>query len=55
VPFIASASAVQAMLARGAPDIQWLECSTVPSGHLECVAQYWQFILSQMGLVVRDL
>jgi dienelactone hydrolase len=55
VPFIASANAWQAMNARGAPDVQLTACSAVPSSHLGCVQAYWQHMLSQMALVVRDL
>jgi pimeloyl-ACP methyl ester carboxylesterase len=55
VPFMASEHALQAMQARGAPDVQLEECTLVPSGHLQCVTPYWIYMLSQMALVVRDL
>ena len=55
VPFVASAHAWQAMNARGAPDVQLIACSAVPSGHIDCVQPYWQHMLSQMALVVRNL
>ena len=55
VPFLATERALQAMNARGAPDVQLQECTAVPAGHLQCVAQYWQYMLSQMAWVVRDL
>ncbi|MBC7940258.1 MAG: alpha/beta fold hydrolase [Chitinophagaceae bacterium] len=55
VPFVASQRAQQAMLARAAPDVQLAECTALPAGHLECVPQYWQHMLSQMARVVRDL
>jgi len=55
VPFVASEHARQAMQARGAPDVSLEECTAVPAGHLQCVPQYWQYMLSQLALVVRDL
>ncbi len=55
VPFVASAHALQAMQGRGAPDVQFMECGTVPSGHLNCVPSYWQYLLSQLAPVARDL
>ncbi len=55
VPFVASAHALQAMQGRGAPDVQLMECPTVPSGHLDCVQAYWQYMLTQMALAARDL
>lgn len=55
VPFAGSEHALQAMLARGAPDVQLAECPLVPSAHLPCVTPYWSHILSQMALVARDL
>jgi pimeloyl-ACP methyl ester carboxylesterase len=55
VPFIASQNALRAMHARGAPDVQLVECGSLPSGHLQCVPGYWQYLLSQLALVARDL
>jgi pimeloyl-ACP methyl ester carboxylesterase len=55
VPFTGSAHALQAMQARGAPDVQLEECALAPSDHLPCVAPYWVYMLSQLALVVRDL
>jgi pimeloyl-ACP methyl ester carboxylesterase len=55
VPFVASAHALQAMQGRGAPDVQMRECPTQPSGHLDCVPAYWDYMLSQMAGVARDL
>jgi pimeloyl-ACP methyl ester carboxylesterase len=55
VPFVASEHARQAMQDRGAPDVLLEECTAVPAGHLQCVPQYWQYMLSQLALVVRDL
>lgn len=55
VPFVGSEHALQAMLARGAPDVQLAECPLVPSAHLSCVTPYWVHILSQMAPVARDL
>ncbi len=55
VPFVASAHALQAMQGRGAPDVLLQECTSVPSGHLDCVQPYWQTMLSQMAQVVRGL
>lgn len=55
VPFVASQNALDAMHARGAPDVTLQECVAEPAGHLPCVLPYWSYMLSQMALVVRDL
>jgi hypothetical protein len=55
VPFVASERAQQAMQARGAPDVLLEERAAVLSGHLQCVPQYGQTLLSQQALLARDL
>lgn len=55
VPFIASENAVRAMLARGAPDLQWAECEAQPSDHLPCVAPWVAWLVAQLAPVIRDL
>ncbi len=55
VPFIGSQSALFTMQNLAAPDVMLQECSNIPSGHLECVPQYWQYMLGQMALAARDL
>lgn len=55
VPFIGSQSALSTMSDLAAPDVLLQECSHVPSGHLDCVPQYWEYVLGQMALVARDL
>lgn len=55
VPFIGSQSALFTMSDLAASDVVLQECSQVPSGHLECVPQYWEYVLGQMALVARDL
>lgn len=55
VPFIASENAVRAMLARGAADLQWKECTAVPSDHLPCVGPFLAYLVEQIAAVARDL
>lgn len=56
VPFASATATVQAMAARGAASrVSLTECQTVPSGHKECVAPYWVFMLQRLGAVVRNL
>ena len=55
VPFVASENAVRAMLARGAPDLQWAECDAQPSDHLPCVGPYVAWLAAQLAPVIRDL
>jgi pimeloyl-ACP methyl ester carboxylesterase len=55
VPFIGSQSALFTMNDLTAPDVVLQECTNVPSGHLDCVPQYWQYVLGQMAGVARDL
>jgi pimeloyl-ACP methyl ester carboxylesterase len=55
VPFVASERAWVRMRERGAPDVTFQECTANPSGHLQCVPQYWQTVLGQMAAVARDL
>ena len=55
VPFSASTTAVTAMQARGAAGVALTECTRVPSGHKDCVPEYWQFLFDRLAPLVRDL
>ncbi|MEO8281291.1 MAG: lipase family protein, partial [Ideonella sp.] len=55
VPFASSTATVKAMTARGAVQVSLTECQAVPSGHSECVAPYWVFMLQRLGAVARNL
>ncbi len=55
VPFISSVRAQQTMVGRGAPSVLLQECRSIPASHLGCVAEYWTYMLAQMGFVVRNL
>jgi fermentation-respiration switch protein FrsA (DUF1100 family) len=56
VPFVNSPLTLQAMQARGAGErVSLTECAAVPGGHLDCVLPYWNFMLSQIGALARDL
>lgn len=55
VPFSASTTTVTAMLARGAAGVALTECTHVPSGHKDCVPEYWQFMLDRLAPLARDL
>jgi pimeloyl-ACP methyl ester carboxylesterase len=45
VPYVGSASALQALRAQAAPDVSLTDCAAVPSGHLECVPGYLGFLV----------
>ncbi len=55
VPYIASTATLAAMRARGASDVTLTDCTTVPSGHLECVPEYLSIALADFALRARDL
>lgn len=55
VPFASSTATLQAMAARGATDVTLTECQAVPSGHSDCVAPYWVFMLERLGATARNL
>jgi len=55
VPYVSSTSTLQAMRARGAPDVTLTDCSAVPAGHLQCVPGYWGFMLGVLTERARDL
>lgn len=56
VPFVNSPLTLQAMQARGAGDrVGLTECPAKPSGHLDCVLPYWNFMLAEIGARARDL
>ncbi len=55
VPYAASTTALAAMRARGAGDVTLADCTTVPSGHLECVPEYLSLSLADFTGRARDL
>lgn len=55
VPYVSGSSTLQAMQARGAPDVSLTDCSATPAGHLECVPDYWRHLLRVLDAQVRDL
>ena len=55
VPYAASVSALQALQAAGASNVTLTDCTAVPSGHLQCVPEYFRFAVQHMGQLARDL
>lgn len=55
VPFDSATATVRAMTTRGAGQVSLTECLAVPSGHSECVAPYWVFMLERLGAKARNL
>jgi pimeloyl-ACP methyl ester carboxylesterase len=55
VPYVASTTALAAMRTRGAGDVTLTDCTTVPSGHLECVPEYLSIALADFASRARDL
>jgi hypothetical protein len=43
------------MRARGAADVTLTDCTTAPSGHLECVPEYLSIALADFARRARDL
>jgi pimeloyl-ACP methyl ester carboxylesterase len=55
VPYVVSTTTLAAMRARGAGDVTLTDCTTVPSGHLECVPEYLSVSLAEFARRARDL
>ncbi|MBC7917492.1 MAG: alpha/beta fold hydrolase [Rhodoferax sp.] len=56
VAYQSSSSTLQAMQSRGAAAfVSMADCQRIPSGHLECVPLFWQFVVSQLAAVAHDL
>jgi pimeloyl-ACP methyl ester carboxylesterase len=55
VPYVVSTTTLAAMRARGAADVTLTDCTTVPSGHLECVPEYLSVSLADFARRARDL
>jgi pimeloyl-ACP methyl ester carboxylesterase len=55
VPYISATRTLQAMQLRGATDVSLTDCTAVPAGHLECVPEYFGFVLGVLGQQARDL
>lgn len=57
VPYASSTQALQAMRARGVPDtqVELTDCPLEPAGHRSCVRPYWDFMLTEIGALARDL
>jgi len=55
VPYVSSTSTLQAMSGRAGHDVSLSDCHAVPAGHLECVPEYFSFLLGVLAKRVRDL
>lgn len=56
VSYRASSDTLTAMQQRGAGGLVSLtDCPAQPSGHLDCVQPFWNFMLQKFGTVARDL
>ena len=55
VPYSASTTTLAAMRARGASNVTLTDCTNQPSGHKDCVPQFWQLLLDRIGPLARDL
>lgn len=55
VPYLNATLALQAMRARGAPDVTLTDCTADPSSHRGCVPPYVSFLLEQLAGRARDL
>jgi hypothetical protein len=55
VPYAASVVTLQAMQARGAPQVSLTDCPAMPSTHRGCVAPYWTFMLQQLAPLAQGL
>lgn len=57
VPYVSSTSTLQAMQARAAAaplDVSLTDCTAAPAGHLECVPEFFSFLLAVLREQVRD-
>ena len=56
VPYASATSTLSAMQAQGAGELVNLtDCPATPSGHLDCVAPFMDFMLGKLGAVAQDL
>ncbi len=56
VSYRASSDTLTAMQQRGAGSLVTLtDCPAQPSGHLDCVQPFWNYMLQQFGTVAKDL
>ena len=54
VPHASALHTVQAMRERGARDVSLTSCQASPSSHRNCVAPYWDFLLTTLAGLARD-
>ena len=54
VPHASALHTVQAMRERGARDVSLTSCTASPSSHRNCVAPYWDFLLTTLAGLARD-
>ncbi len=54
VPYSASTRTLSSMQSRGAQSVSLTDCTTAPSGHLECVPSYFDFLQAQLDPLARD-
>lgn len=55
VPYVSSATTLQAMQGRAAPDVNLVDCAAATAGHLECVAPYLRHVVQALSAWARDL
>ena len=55
VPYASATRTLQAMQARGAPQVGLTNCAAAPSKHISCVVPYWAFMLTQLSAWAHDL
>lgn len=55
VPYQASTRTLARMRERGAADVTLTDCPVEPSGHLDCVPTYFDFVIAELGSRARDL
>lgn len=56
VSFFNSSNTLQKMWDKGAGSLASVQqCTVVPADHIPCVPEYWQFLISTLAAVTRDL
>ena len=55
VSYVSATQTLQAMVALGARDASLTDCAALPSGHINCVPDFLQFMLGDFASRARDL
>jgi hypothetical protein len=56
VSFFNSSNTLQKMWDKGAAGLASVtQCTAVPSDHILCVPEYWQFLIGTLAAVAQDL